>query len=271
MPWLMNQDAALKYQLQGIRVTDQNAPSGRPVAVRYRSPEDEVARYTPPLILIEMPVLSMALERAHQGSIQLPYVPEGPVFNSSTGTLETTPAEKNIPAQWQAAFNSPNGAYDPGLSPYETWFPVPYDITYQITVYARMAREHLMPIMAALEQEQYLGRFARLVIPQTNTFERITRMAGPTRSYEKDDKGKRLFRATYMIRVATELVGPVVDMTQGGPFGLADDINLNIAYGISNMVRSPYYNESDLSSEDVKEAIGILGTRMPVAWNTAAS
>jgi len=256
MPWLMNEDAALKYQLQGITVFDQNSgSSGRPVKVRYRSPEDEVAKFTPPIILIEMPQLSIAWERAHMGQINLPYVPEGADSTS-------------VPAQWQAAFAAADGAYDPTLSPYSTWSPTPYNIDYQVTVYARMAREHLMPIMATLEQDTYLGRFAKLVIPQTNTFERVTRMAGPFRDYQKDEKGKRLFRATYSIRVATELVGPVTDMTGGGPFGPVTSLNLSISYGFSKSELTPYYNENDLSLEDVTEAVGLVGSRTPIGWNS---
>jgi len=251
MPFLMNTDAALKYQLQGLVVHDQNSGAeGRPVKVRYRSPEDEVAKFTPPLILIEMPMVSIAWDRAHMGEINLPYVPEG-------GDLSI------LPKSWAKAFANPDGAYDPSLSPYETWCPVPYNLDYQITVYTRMAREHLMPIMAALEADEYLGRFAKLVIPQTNTFERVTRMAGPERSYQKDENGKRLFRATYSIRVATELVGPIIP-----PPVPCTAVELSIAYGFSNPDLTDYYNENDLKLEDVTESVGIIGSRTPLGWKT---
>jgi hypothetical protein len=243
MPWLLNEDAALKYQLQGMLVSDQNAPAGgRKVTVRYRSPEDEVAKYTPPLILIEMPALSMAYDRMHAGMCQLPYAPEGY-------------------APWW-----PDNAtsYDPADSPY--WGPVPvaYDITYQLTVYTRINRDHMMPILAMLEAETRLGRYSVLNIPQDGTFRRITRKGGPEREYRKDEAGKRLFTATYVIRVPTELV------TVNPPGPRATDI-----FGTINTVKTgggfsadPYCDPADLTGTQVAAAFGIHGSRAPAEFNT---
>jgi hypothetical protein len=240
MPWLLNEDSALKFALQGIMVTDANAPpGGRPVKVRFRSPEDEVAKYTPPLILIEMPRLSMAFDRMHDGLTRLPYAPEG------------------YPPWWPGNATS----YDPDASPYLADFPIAYDITYQLTVYTRINRDHMMPIMAALEAESMLGRYAVLNIPQDGTYRRITRLGGPDRDYSKDELGKRLFRATYVIRVPTELV------TVPPPLPPATDIITSVSVG-NNFDYSPYYNDSDLLGSEVLSSFGVLSARAGVQWDS---
>jgi hypothetical protein len=77
MPWLLNEDAALKGKLQGLTVDDVNAPvQGRPVAVRFRLPETELADMTFPCIVIEHSGISVDHEREHRGMIRLPYIPE---------------------------------------------------------------------------------------------------------------------------------------------------------------------------------------------------
>jgi hypothetical protein len=238
--WLLNEDAALKYKLQGMRVTDANAPAGgRKVTVRYRSPEDEVTKYTPPLILIEMPSLTMAYDRMMQGTGRLPYAPAG------------------YPAWW------PEGArsYNPSDSPYIMEAPIAYDITYQLTVFTRISRDHLLPIMAELETEGRLGRMSVLNIPQDGTFRRITRLGGPEREYRKDEIGKRLFTATYVIRVPTELV----TVPPGSP--LATQLNLSISTA-TKMNDSPYYNESDINGSEIQRAFGVMSVRQGVGWNT---
>lgn len=243
MPWLLDEDAALKLALQGIRVTDYNAPpGGRPVAVRYRSPEDEVAKYTPPVIIIEMPRLEMAYDRMHSGYTKFGvYCPEG-----------YTP-------WWPDNADS----YRPEQSPYWSFFPVAYNITYQISVYTRINRDHMEVILARLEAQDKLGRFSVLNIPQDRTFRRITRLSGPVREYEKDERGQRLFKSTYLIRVPTELVPELVRPP------LADTVNGTIWTGrYAKLDFSPYYNESDVTSSEVAASFGILGVRGATQWNT---
>jgi hypothetical protein len=245
--WLINEDQAIFEQLKGITVSDGNS-SSREVKVRYISPEDELVKFEPPMILISMPVISIAHDREHRGRIRLPYAPEGY-------------------ANW---WDSSSDSYDPSLSPYETDFPIPYDIDYQIVVLTRVARQHMYPIMAELELPTRLGREATLVIPQDGTFRRITRMGGPARqfySYKDGPKQKKLFTATYMIRVPTEVVGPITDMSQGGSFGFASNVTLDVAYAnaITTADLSEYYNEEDIL---LTESASIVGIQQGIAWNT---
>lgn len=262
MPWLLNEDAAMKYMLQGLVVHDvtdqcpvvsgvkQHAyATGRQVGVRYRSPEDEVAKYKPPSILIEFPEISMANDRMHQGGpTQLPYAPEG------------------YPQWWPADEDN----FNPLESPYfVSDYPVPYNIDYQITVYTRIKRDHLIPILAALEGWQYLGRMATLKIPQDGTFRRITRMSGPHIGWvPSDDQNKKLFTATYLVRIPTELFGnvytpaPVNEILVHGNYGISPTFNT-----------SDYYNDAGLSTAEVQESFGVLSvgsnTGTKISWNTA--
>jgi hypothetical protein len=250
--------AALKYMLQGLVVHDatDGCPSvggvkqhayatGRQVKVKYRSPEDEVSKYQPPCIIMEFPDISMANERMHQGArTQLPYAPEG------------------YPQWWPAG----QDWFDPNDSPYfVSDYPVPYNIDYQITVYTRIKRDHLMPILAALESWDKLGRMATLKIPQDGTFRRITRMSGPHISWvPSDDQEKKLFTATYLVRVPTELFGNVFTVAA------VNEIIVNGNYGISPTFNpSDYYNEEGLSSTEIQESFGLLSVGNQSNWNTA--
>jgi hypothetical protein len=234
IPFLLNEDAAIKARLQGITVSDTNAPSGgREVKVRFRSPEDEVAKYFPPLILMEMPSLEMAWERMHSGWLpQLPYYPEG--YDAS----------------------------NPLVKPPAAFYPVAYNINYQFTVYTRIVH-HLMTIMAALESENYIGRFAFLPIPQDGTYRYMTRLGGPERDYSKDELGKRLFRATYQVQVSTELVSIPPQLP------LATSILTDIyVSNKTNIDYSEYYNPEDLTNAQLMKSWGIIGTRAPQQYNT---
>src|SRR6185437_14600592 len=106
MPWLRNEDACMKVRLQGLTVQDTNAPvGGRPVGVRFRLPQDELADLTYPVIIIEHAGIYPDQERMQSGQmVQVPYVPEG-----MTSWAQGTVADPH--------------AIDPAQSPYYTSFP----------------------------------------------------------------------------------------------------------------------------------------------------
>lgn len=255
MPWIMNEDAALllKYALQGIQVSDGTS-SARNVPVRFVDPEDELVNYEPPMILISMPSASLAFDRMGNGGQQL------------TGTFDTQLpyAPEGYSNWWPDNADS----YDPTTSPYYADVQ-PYNLDYQITALTRINRQHMIPILGQMEMPTRLGRNATLIIPQDGTYRQIDRMGGPVRqsySYKDGPLTKKLFTATWMIRVHSEVVGPVTDLRQLGPWGIADDIRVSMAYAYNDL--SPYYTENDLSLEDVRTAFGILGVRQGIAWNT---
>ena len=206
MPWIYNEDAALKLKLQNLKVIDATAPSGRTVPVRFRLPEDELAALTYPIIIIEHMPFSFAPERQSRGYNRIPYAPEG--F-----------------AQWwpQNALN-----FNPDLSPYLSYWPIAVNLDYKVTVYCRKMAGHLQPLMTQLALEAYLPfQMGYLNIPQDGSIRNMFLMQGPTIEYGKDNDDKRLFRASYMVRVMSEVINKV---DVNGIFNsIVTDINLNLS------------------------------------------
>jgi hypothetical protein len=151
MPWLINEDRAVKAKLQGLTVTDVNAPDGRAVAVRYRVPESELAQQTFPLIVIEHAGIDKADEREHRGYVHLPYAPEG--------------AEP-----W---WNPDNPSYDVTKSPYLVEFPIPYDLRYRIIVFTRTSLARHGAAAALAQHDRIPARFGFLEIPEDGTVRRL--------------------------------------------------------------------------------------------------
>jgi hypothetical protein len=237
MPWLFNEDAALKVKLQGLTVTDANAPNGRPVPVRFRLPETEPANLTYPIIVISHAGWTPASDREHRGFTQLPYAPEGlPTWwNDSGGT------------------NLASDTFAPADSPYRTYFPIPYNLDYQISVYCRFVREHMLPLNIALAGYDKLHpRFGFLDVPQDGTKRTLQLLGGPAPTEAYDENSKRIFRLDYLVRVFSELVPEVVQTV------LTTAVNLDL---------SIYNSETDLTGSALIEAKGILSVGASSAWN----
>lgn len=178
MPWIFAEDAALKAKLSGLTVTDVTAPGGRRVAVRFRLPETELADLTFPCVIIDHVSVLRDTEREHRGITRLPYAPEG---------VDGVPDAK-------------------GLYPFLVDYPIPYDINYQITVLSRKAPHHLALVGALAKLDRLPTRFGYLEIPGDGTIRRLDLDGGPELSSAPDGEGKRLFEATYLISVSTELL-----------------------------------------------------------------
>ncbi|MET9119949.1 hypothetical protein [Streptomyces sp. NPDC004528] len=180
MPWIVNEDAAVKAKLQGIHVKDTNAPvAGLPVDVRFRLPEHELATATYPLIVIERSRIAHDSEREHRGVVELSYTPEG---------------------------------YDPASS-YLATDPIPYLIEYQVTVYARKQR-HAASIVQTLSSRDYLHpRWAYLEVPEDGTIRRLELAGGPEFNDGRDSDGKRLWQVDYLIQVSSELLDEISEIT----------------------------------------------------------
>ncbi len=184
MPWLINEDRALKAKLQGLTVTDVNAPTGRPVPVRYRVPESELAKQTFPLIVIEHAGLEKADDREHRGNILLPYAPEG-----------STP-------WWQPT----DSGWDVSASPYLADFPIPYDIRYRVLVFTRESWHDIALASSLAQFDRIPARFGFLTIPEDGTVRRVDLLGGPELVDTRDEDGKRLFRREYLISVSSEML-----------------------------------------------------------------
>ena len=236
MPWIRNEDAALKFKLQGLLVTDANSPTGgRQVRVRYRLPETELANLDYPILIIEHVGLFPAPEREHRGWIQYPYAPEG------------------YATWWREGVDL---SYDPTLSPYYQYFPVPYNFDYQVTLYGRSMVEHIQPLVAQLATENYLPyHFGFLNVPQDRSIRTMQLLGGPEFDYTKDNDGKRRYEVRYRVRVFSELVPPIP------PIPLATDIHVDL---------SVYEDVANLRIQDLTESFDIKTAGISFGWNTAS-
>ncbi|MFH9606860.1 hypothetical protein [Streptomyces sp. NPDC017448] len=172
MPWLLNEDGALKAKLTGLTVGASAVARPIPVDVRFRVPEDEFEDVTYPLIMLTQISVERAPEREHRGFVHIETLPEG------------------VAAQGVPLFAE---------------MPVPYEIDYQVQLFCRTV-QHRTELVARLARFEFLPeRFGFLTIPQDDTVRRLDLIGGPEMSAGRDSDGKRLFTATYRVRVSTEL------------------------------------------------------------------
>ncbi|MGW1261188.1 Ig domain-containing protein [Streptomyces drozdowiczii] len=179
MPFLLNEDKALKQKFQGLMVHDSTSGMGRKVTVRYRNPEYELADATFPMALLSHTRISRDPERESRGVVNLHYAPEGyePWADMS----------------------------DPTQSPYMAQMPIPLNVDYQVDVYARKEL-HIIELTGAMMQFDLLPqRFGYLPIGEDGTVRRLDLLGGPDYTETKDEQGKRLFCATWAIRVSSEI------------------------------------------------------------------
>jgi hypothetical protein len=185
LPWLINEDRAVKAKLTGLTVTDVNAPAeGRSVPVRYRVPESELATQTFPLIVIEHAGVEKADDREHRGITSLPYAPEG----STTW--------------WQPT----DTGWDVTKSPYLVEFPIPYELRYRILVFTRESWHDVSLASSLAQFDRIPARFGYLTIPEDGTVRRLDLLGGPELVDTRDGDGKRLFRREYLISVSSEML-----------------------------------------------------------------
>lgn len=181
MPFLENEDEALKLKLQGLTVTDatSDVDLNRRVEVRFRNPEYVFADAIYPLILISHTSIERDPERESRGLVKLNYAPEGyPVWDPIT---------------------------DPNASPYITETPIPLNVNYGIEIFARK-QQHLIQLTGLLMGFNRLPpRLGFLPIPEDGTIRRLDILGGPEYTESKDERGKRLFVAMYAVLVSSEI------------------------------------------------------------------
>jgi len=177
MPIIINEDKAIKLMLGGITVSDSGNPT-RPVGVWFGQPDLEIRNQVFPYITIDFIGYSEDPSRAHRGIIEMDYLPEGAT--------------------------APEDGY--GLT---TEYPIPVDLDYQISTYARQPR-HDRQIMAEMLTGQRIPlRFGLLVIPEDTTVRRMD-FLGMSKRDTTDSDGKRLFSNIYNIRVSAEVLPTVL-------------------------------------------------------------
>lgn len=169
MPYIINEDKALKALITGITVSDSGNAT-RPVGVWFGQPDNEIRQQSYPYITIDLVGISEAVDRAHRGYIDLPYTPEG---------------------------GNPNEEY-------ATWYPIPVNLDYQITTYARQPRHDRQIINALFAPGRLPMRFGLLDIPEDGTVRRVDLMGFVKRDTTEQDK--RLFRNIYNVQVSSEFL-----------------------------------------------------------------
>jgi len=174
MPFIINEDSALKTLLQGVTVSDAGNAT-RPVPVYYGQPDKEIRAQTYPYITLDLVGLKEDAERAHRGYVAMTYAPEGSTLQASSS----------------------------GVPLNTTQFPIPVDLFYQIVTYARQPRHDRQLVAALLSPARLPLRFGQLRIPEDNTIRRLDMLGFSKR--DTTESGKRLFSNVYNIRISAEL------------------------------------------------------------------
>ena len=171
MTFLLSEDKALRQRLQGITVTDQKADSEeatRKVGVWFGQPDQEIRDQSYPYITIDMIDISRALEREHRGITDASYLrPSGLTENQG----------------------------------FEIDYPIPVNIDYQITTFARHPR-HDREILATLLDGRLALRFGIIELDD-NTVRRFDVLGISKRDLV--EQGRRLFMNAITVRISSEI------------------------------------------------------------------
>ena len=170
MPYILNEDAALKTLLTGITVAD-TGNSARPVGVFYGQPDKEIRQQSYPYITIDLIGVAEDPTRAHRGYVDLIYTPEGA---------------------------------DPTQA-FATMYPIPVILTYQVSTWSRYPRHDRQIINALFSPTRLPLRFGLIYIPQDNTVRRVD-VVGFAKRDTTDENVKRLFNNIYTIQIASEFL-----------------------------------------------------------------
>jgi hypothetical protein len=171
MPFILNEDAALKSLLSGITVSDGGNAS-RPVAVYYGQPDKELRQQSYPYITVDLVGIREDTSRAHRGYGPISYLPDTGV------TLD------------------PNTQYNTG-------YPIPVDLIYQVSTWARQPRHDRQIIASLLSFGRLPLRFGQLYVPQDNTVRRLDVLGFSKRDSTEQDK--RLFSNVFNLRISAEI------------------------------------------------------------------
>ena len=184
MTFLIDEDEALRNLLKDMLVTDQKSVTEegpqRKVQVYFGQPDQEIRSQTYPYITIDMIDIAEAFDRAHRGKVKPAYLEDPTTIGEDT-------------------------TYDPDLHSWEIDYPIPVNIDYQITTYARQPR-HDRQILAQLLYTRIPMRFAVLEIGP-NTQYGTTRRLDVLDISKRDitESGKRLFVNAITVRVSSEI------------------------------------------------------------------
>lgn len=184
MSFLLDEDEALRNLLKDMTVTDQKsvteAGATRKVGVWFGQPDQEIRNQNYPYITIDMIDLSEDVQRAMRGRVKPTYLP-------------------NPSDQVQGV------SYDGEIHSWDINYPIPVNIDYQITTYARQPR-HDRQILAQLLYTKIPLRFA-VLNTGPNTSAGTTRRLDVLDISKRDitEQGKRLFVNAITVRISSEI------------------------------------------------------------------
>jgi hypothetical protein len=176
MTFLLSEDEALRKQIQGITVHDQRATEDevpRQVGVFFGQPDQELRTQIYPYITIDMIDIQRDTAREMRGRI--------------TGTVE------------QFGYLGPTEESDLG---WDIDLPIPVNIDYQITSFARQPR-HDRELLSQLLHTKLPFRFGQLFL-NDNTVRRLEVLDVAKR--DSVEQAKRLFINAVTVRVTSEIV-----------------------------------------------------------------
>lgn len=176
MTFLLSEDDALRKQIQGITVQDQRATGDsvpRQVGVFFGQPDQELRAQVYPYITIDMIDIQRDAEREMRGRI--------------TGTVE------------RFGYLGPTETSDLG---WDIELPIPVNIDYQVTTYARQPR-HDRELLSQLLHVKLPLRFGQLSLDD-NTVRRLEVLDVAKR--DSVEQAKRLFINAVTVRVTSEIV-----------------------------------------------------------------
>ncbi|MDP9870325.1 MULTISPECIES: hypothetical protein [Streptosporangium] len=173
MPWILNEDAAIKAKLSGIQASSAAGPATVPA--RFTTPEPENTSMTYPVIVLTRTAVTRASDRERRGFTDFRYIQEG----------------------------------RPMPGPDDRWGyygdrPIPYNIDYQVSVLTRLQAQQ-SELMARLARGDLLPeRGGYIHIEPMGVIASLDLLGGPELSSQVDSHGKRLFSVNYVVRVFTE-------------------------------------------------------------------
>jgi hypothetical protein len=180
MTFLLSEDEALRNLLKGMVVTDQKSVTEegpqRQVKVYFGQPDQEIRPQTYPYITIDMIDVAEDFARAHRGRVK-------PTYIADPATIDG------------------DAEFDPETQNWDINFPIPVNIDYQITTYARQPR-HDREILAQILYTKIPLRFAVLET-NDNTVRRVDVLDISKR--DVTEQGKRLFVNAFTVRVSSEI------------------------------------------------------------------
>lgn len=171
MTFLISEDKALRQLLQGVTVSDQKADSvdvPRAVGVWFGQPDQELRTQTYPYITIDMIDVQRDPSREMRGKTNSEYLRDDTVNSEAS---------------------------------FEMDIPIPVNIDYQITTYARHPR-HDRELLAKVVYGKLPFRFGTLNIDD-NTVRRLDVLSVTKR--DVTEQAKRLFVNAITVRVSSEI------------------------------------------------------------------